>query len=208
MGFPRAPFFGNNNIQEVGKSQDRGGKMAEEKKTKEAEEAPAGKSGQEQEESAPEEKMTEGAVKPSEEPVAETAAGAEAPEPEGELESQAAEEGKDAAAKMAELKKPLEKMTAKELRDVALGISGITGVHAMKKEDLLTTIKTAWGIEAEKAPKEKKEEKARVSVAVLKAKIQEVKIKRAEALQKKDKRMARIYRRMINRLKKRSRRAA
>ena len=42
--------------------------------------------------------------------------------------------------------KPLEKMTVKELRDVAHGIEGLEGVSAMKKEALLIAIKEARGI--------------------------------------------------------------
>ncbi|MBW2059683.1 MAG: transcription termination factor Rho [Deltaproteobacteria bacterium] len=99
-------------------------------------------------------------------------------------------------------------MTAKELREVALGIPEISGVHAMKKEELLAAIQKAWGITTEKAGRREKKKKAAVSVADLKARIQETKAKRAEAIQKKDRKMARIYRRRISRLKKRTRRAA
>ncbi len=109
---------------------------------------------------------------------------------------------------MEDLKKPLDKMTAKELREVAAGISGITGAHAMKKDDLLAAIKKAWGVKEEKPPEKVEKKEAAINVAELKAKIREIKAKRAEAIQKKDKRMAKIYRRMINRLKKRTRRAA
>ena len=42
--------------------------------------------------------------------------------------------------------KPLEKMTAKELRDVALTIPEISGVHGMNKEEVLAAIKKARGI--------------------------------------------------------------
>ena len=42
-----------------------------------------------------------------------------------------------------EKEKPLEKMTAKELREVALEIPEIEGVHAMKKEELLEAIEFA-----------------------------------------------------------------
>ena len=41
-----------------------------------------------------------------------------------------------------EQEKPLDKMTAKELREIAIEIPGVTGVHAMKKEQLLEI--TAW----------------------------------------------------------------
>ncbi len=44
------------------------------------------------------------------------------------------------------LTKPLEKMTVKDLRAMALNIPGITGVHAMKKEELIAEIKEAKGI--------------------------------------------------------------
>ena len=43
-------------------------------------------------------------------------------------------------------KKPLEKMTVKELKEVALEIPEITGVHGMNKSDLLGAIKEAKGI--------------------------------------------------------------
>ena len=42
--------------------------------------------------------------------------------------------------------KPLEKMTAKELREMALGIEGIVGVHSMNKPELIAAIKEAKGI--------------------------------------------------------------
>ncbi|MEN8757600.1 MAG: hypothetical protein ABF303_03980 [Desulfobacterales bacterium] len=38
-----------------------------------------------------------------------------------------------AAKKKAEKEKPLEKMTAKEMREIAKAISGITGVHGMAR---------------------------------------------------------------------------
>lgn len=42
--------------------------------------------------------------------------------------------------------KPLEKMTAKELREVALEIDGIVGVHSMNKPELVAALKEAKGI--------------------------------------------------------------
>ena len=157
-------------------------------------------------------------TKPEEESKADGEPKAEAPSgPEGESQTEPGDQEPEGAAETAEppavakpedLKKPLDKMTAKELREVALGIPGITGVHAMKKEELLTAIREAWGIAEEKAPPKKAEkEKPGVSVAELKARIREIKGKRAEAIKSKDKRMAKIYRRQISRLKKRTRRA-
>jgi len=134
---------------------------------------------------------------------------------------------------MEKKEKPLEKMTAKELREVALEIPEIEGVHAMKKEDLLEAIRKSRGVEKEEAKaekeevkeekeevkeekeeaKEKKEEKkvkkkAGVGVADLKKKIREFKALKEEAVKKRDARTAKIYKRRINRLKKRTRKAA
>jgi hypothetical protein len=51
--------------------------------------------------------------------------------------------------------KPLDKMTATELRKYALELGGITGVHGMNKEELLAAIKQVKGIvdEGKKAVK-------------------------------------------------------
>jgi len=98
--------------------------------------------------------------------------------------------------------KPLDKMTVKELKEVAKDIPEIVGVHGMNKPDLLTAIKKSRGIE--EAPKKKKD----ISLLNLKKKIKSLKIKREEALASKDKKMATIFKRKIARLKKRTRRAA
>ena len=98
--------------------------------------------------------------------------------------------------------KPLDRMTAKELREVALKIPEITGVHSMNKPELLATIKKARGIEEETT------KKSDVSVREIKKKIQELKALRAEAAESKDKAKAKILRRRISRLKKKTRRAA
>jgi hypothetical protein len=98
--------------------------------------------------------------------------------------------------------KPLDKMTVKELREVAKDIPEITGVHGMNKEDLLAAIKKAKGIE--EAPKKK----TGASTKELKDWINALKIKKAEAQQAKDKHKTAIYRRKISRLKKKTRHAA
>ena len=98
--------------------------------------------------------------------------------------------------------KPLDKMTVKELREVAKEIPEITGVHGMNKEDLLAAIKEAKGI------KEAPTKKTSASTKELKSKIKALKIKKAEAQQAKDKQQTAIYRRKISRLKKKTRRAA
>ena len=98
--------------------------------------------------------------------------------------------------------KPLEKMTVKELREMAKDIPGITGVHGMKKDELIVEIKKAKGIKDEPI------KKADASIAELKQKIKTLKEQRREALEAKDKRKATIFRRQISRLKKKTRRAA
>ncbi len=98
--------------------------------------------------------------------------------------------------------KPLDKMTVKELREMAKEIPEITGVHGMNKAELLSAIKKARGIEAETV------KKADSSVREIKKKIKELKVKREAALKTKDKKTATIYRRRISRLKKKTRKAA
>jgi len=105
--------------------------------------------------------------------------------------------GKKKAAK----EKPLEKMTAKELREVAKEIDGIVGVHGMNKDELISEIKSARGI-AETAGAKK------TDVRGIKKKIRALKADREAALSADDKEKAAIYRRRISRLKKKTRRAA
>jgi hypothetical protein len=98
--------------------------------------------------------------------------------------------------------KPLEKMTATELRELAKEIPEITGAHGMNKAELVAAVKQARGIED--APGKKK----RGSVRAIKAQIQKLKKDRAAALEAKDTRLATICKRKISRLKKKTRRAA
>ncbi|HMK52067.1 MAG TPA: transcription termination factor Rho [Thermodesulfobacteriota bacterium] len=113
---------------------------------------------------------------------------------------------------MEKKEKPLEKLTAKELREMALGLPGVHGVHAMKKEELITAIRAAKGITEPEPKKEKhfiaKKEKVVLTVAQLKQKVKELRAKREELLQQKNLKMAEIFRKRISRLKKRTRRAA
>lgn len=111
--------------------------------------------------------------------------------------------------KVPEFKKPLDKMTAIELREVALEIPGVAGVHAMKKEELLPIIKEYYGI-ADKTPekvKKKKVQKQAVSVHELKAKMAQLRGKREAVRAGKERKQTDILRRRINRLKKQTRKA-
>ncbi len=98
--------------------------------------------------------------------------------------------------------KPLEKMTVKELREIALEIPDITGVHAMKKEELISRIKEAKGI------KDEKKKKSNLTIKEMKKDVLRLRELKEEARKNKDKRMVKIYQRKINRLKKRMRKAA
>ena len=99
--------------------------------------------------------------------------------------------------------KPLEKMTAKDLRELALTLEGIFGVHAMNKNELIVAIKEARGI-----VEEKKAGKTDVDVRSLKAKIKELKEKRSLAKDAGNNKLADAFRRRISNLKKKTRRAA
>ncbi|MGD9055500.1 MAG: Rho termination factor N-terminal domain-containing protein [Desulfobacterales bacterium] len=98
--------------------------------------------------------------------------------------------------------KPLEKMTVKELREIAKDMPGLTGVHAMKKDDLISGIKAAKGIKDEPV------KKASRSMRELKLQIKALKAERQAALEAKDKKKATIFRRRISRLKKKTRKVA
>ncbi len=109
-----------------------------------------------------------------------------------------------------EPEKPLEKMTAKELRDVAREIPGVSGAHAMKKDELLAVIKEARGIKEER-PVSKKRGKAgkhTLNVKELKEKIVRLGDEKKGARAASDRKRVNVLRRRINRLKKRTRRVA
>ena len=100
--------------------------------------------------------------------------------------------------------KPLDRMTATELRKYALDLGEITGVHGMNKEELLAAIKEVKGIKDEG-----KAGATKVSMRDLKEKAKAMRAKKQEAIaagepQKK----IDILRKKANRLKKRTRRAA
>ncbi len=102
-----------------------------------------------------------------------------------------------------EEKKPLEKHTVKELREMALAMGGISGVSAMKKEELIKAIKEAKGVPL-KAVREKPVE----SVVTLKKKCRELRVKRDELKAKGDRLQALYIKRKISKLKKKTRRLA
>ena len=106
--------------------------------------------------------------------------------------------------------KPLEKMTVKELREIAKDIPGVTGVHAMKKDGLLALIKEDRGIKDERPVKKikKKADKAMLSVKDLKKKIALLREEKELARKAKDRKGLDILRRRMNRMKKLTRRVS
>jgi hypothetical protein len=97
--------------------------------------------------------------------------------------------------------KPLDRMTAKELREMALGMEGIVGVHAMNKSELVAAIKEAKGIEDEK-----KRDKSG-DVRSIKKKIRELRSQKETMREAGEKDKVQLLRRRISRLKKKTRRA-
>ena len=97
--------------------------------------------------------------------------------------------------------KPLEKWTTKELREEALKIPNIQGVHGMNKEELVEVVREAKGL-----PAVEKKKKAH-SVRDVKAKILELKKRRDEERSGEgDRKRLNALRRKISRLKKQTRR--
>ncbi len=95
--------------------------------------------------------------------------------------------------------KPLDKMTVKELREIAHAIPDLKGIHGMNKQDLLDAVKAHRGVKA-RQPK-----KSNRSVRQIKQHIRELKARKREIAAQKDRKQAGILRRQISRLKKKTR---
>jgi hypothetical protein len=104
--------------------------------------------------------------------------------------------------KKTEKEKPLEKMTAKELRELAKNIPEIVGASGMNKAELISDIKKSKGI-VEDVAKNKSG-----TAREIKQKIRVLRVAREKAADAKDDKMALVYRKRLNRLKKKSRRVA
>jgi protein-arginine kinase activator protein McsA len=98
--------------------------------------------------------------------------------------------------------RPLEKMTTTELRELAKGLEGVSGVHAMKKEELIDALRQSKGIVVEAV------KKASVTTRAVKQHIRSLRAKRLAAIDARDRKTATILRRKISRLKKQTRHAA
>lgn len=93
----------------------------------------------------------------------------------------------------------IEKMTVKKLREEALQIPNIVGIHGMKKDELVDTLKEHFGIQL--AKKKGKEQ----SIKQIKYQINELKSKRLEAIAGKDGEKSTRLRKKIKRMKRRTR---
>lgn len=102
-----------------------------------------------------------------------------------------------------ELKKPLDKMTAKELRDLVINqLPMIQGASGMDKDQLVAKIKEVLGITEEQGSVSP----YKAQILTMKAQMKELRAKKAaEGTSRKEKD---IIRRKVNRLKKRSRNLA
>ncbi len=99
------------------------------------------------------------------------------------------------------LPKKLEKMTIKELREIALQIPEISGVHGMNKEELISALKKVYGIE--EAPR-----KVGGSMRELKAKVKKFRELAEKAKAEGDLERYHRYRKLASRFKKRTRKLA
>ena len=105
--------------------------------------------------------------------------------------------------------KPLDKMTIKELRAIALEIPRSTAVHDMKKDELIAFICEARGITVEKPVSAvKKPAKVKQTKVEIKGKIRQLKKERQEVQETGSKKKSDFLRRRISRLKKQSRKFA
>ncbi len=101
----------------------------------------------------------------------------------------------------------LEKLTIKELREIAAEFPHEKAILDMKKEEIISFIKEARGIKEETPVKKKKKGvKIKMTKVELKAKIRELKGLRLKALEEKDSKKAILLRHHVSRLKKLSRR--
>lgn len=104
--------------------------------------------------------------------------------------------------------KHLDKMTVKELREIASEIPHEKAVHEMKKEELIAFIKETRGIKDDEPVKKKHIGKVKMTKPELKAKIREYKASRLKALESKEAERAVWFRHQISQFKKKLRRIA
>jgi hypothetical protein len=117
-----------------------------------------------------------------------------------------AEETKKKVRKKEE--KSLEKMTVKELKEIAIEIPRAIAVHDMKKGELIAFIKEARGIKEEAPVKVEKKviEKIKLTKSEIKGKIKQLKEEKKTAQEAFNRKRIDFLRCRISRLKKQTRR--
>jgi hypothetical protein len=105
--------------------------------------------------------------------------------------------------------KHLEKLTVKELREIAADIPHERAIIDMKKEELVAFIKEARGIKDETPTKKRKHVvKIKMTKPELKTRIRELKALKGQALESNEHKRIAMLRHQISQLKKKSRRIA
>ena len=99
--------------------------------------------------------------------------------------------------------KDLSKTTASKLREIALQLGSIEGVHGMTKRQLIEAIKSAQGALA--PPPDKKIE---TDVKALKGQIENLKTEKKTAIVNRDRKAVKDLRKKIKRLKRTTRQAS
>jgi len=105
-----------------------------------------------------------------------------------------------------DLKKPLDKMTAKELRELVLKqVPQVTGASGLGKDELLVQIKEALGMSGEAGSKVSP---YKTKILSMKTKMRSLRAARTEVSGDGSRKQKSLLRRQINKLKKRTRRLA
>jgi hypothetical protein len=102
----------------------------------------------------------------------------------------------------------LEKMTVVKLREEALNYPELTGVHGMKKAELVEELARLMGLPEEETPKKKAKVKKGKTKGGLKKVIKSLKEKRSEVLKAKDAKGLKIIRKKIKSAKRKLRKLA
>lgn len=100
----------------------------------------------------------------------------------------------------AKKEKPLEDMTVKELREIALQVPDVVGVHGMNKDEIIKIVRQARGIP--------EPEKTKTSMRELKAKLKGMREKLGSFRESGDKKMVSVSKKRISRLKRKTRRTS
>ena len=120
-------------------------------------------------------------------------------------EKQEVQQGQESQETQQEEQKPkvtkaeLLKMPVPKLREVALAIEGLQGVHGMSKEELIRAIAEHYNIDLSDRPE------FQVDTRAIKAKIKELRALLVEVRAQGDKKKAEILRKRIKRLKRKIR---